>query len=149
MVFGFFGSGAGGVSHGANPANWGLSAGAQAWLVALIFVCTGLGVRSRELFSGLSNWKLHLFIQSISFLFGVFIAFALDYLWAGLGLPEHIRLGFLVLSALPTTITGCVILTTAAKGNVSAAVVNACLGNLLGCLLPLMVGTSQMGRRRK
>ena len=109
-------------------------------LVSLIFVCTGLAVRSRELFAGLSNWRLHVFIQGMSFLIGVLIALVLDHLWGLIGLLEHVRLGFLVLAALPTTITGCVILTTAAQGNVSAAVVNACLGNLLGVFItPLWI----------
>ena len=109
-------------------------------LVATIFFTTGLGIRSRELGAGLGNWPLHLFVQAVSFIVSVAIALCLDRLWALFALPPHVRLGFLVLAALPTTITGCVVLTTAAKGNVSGAVVNACLGNLLGVFItPLWI----------
>ena len=104
-------------------------------LVACIFLCSGLGIRSRELGASLRNYRLHLFVQGVSLVVTVLICWGLDSLWQVLGIDPALRLGLLVLGALPTTVTSCVALTAAARGNQGGALVNACVGNLLGVVV--------------
>jgi solute carrier family 10 (sodium/bile acid cotransporter), member 7 len=105
------------------------------FLVAGIFLCSGLCIRSRELGVSLRHYRLHLFVQGVSLMVTVLMCWALDSLWQVIGLDPSLRLGLLVLGALPTTVTSCVALTAAARGNQSGALVNACLGNLLGIVV--------------
>lgn len=116
-------------------------------LVATIFLCSGLSIRSRELGASLGHYRLHFFVQGVSLIVTVFICWGLDRLWQTLGLEPALRLGLLVLGALPTTVTSCVALTAAARGNQGGALVNACIGNLLGVVvtplwLMLMAGSA-------
>lgn len=109
----------------------GFSAG-TGLMIAGIFLCSGLGIQAKHLWRSCAQWRLHALIQGFSL--GVFPA----GLWLvspgleRLGISTHLSFGFLILAALPTTITSCVILTTAAGGNPATAVVNAALGNVLG-----------------
>jgi sodium/bile acid cotransporter 7 len=107
-------------------------------LVAAIFFFSGMGIRSHALLSGLGHWRLHLFIQVFSLLVTVMMCRGLDPVWERMGLDPSLRFGFLLLGALPTTVTSCVALTAAAGGNRVAAVVNASLGNLLGVFITPM-----------
>jgi sodium/bile acid cotransporter 7 len=77
-------------------------------------------------------------VQGVSLLLIPLMCWTLDGVWASLGLSPDLRAGLLVLGALPTTITSCVALTTAAGGNQGGAVVNASLGNLLGIVVTPM-----------
>jgi solute carrier family 10 (sodium/bile acid cotransporter), member 7 len=104
-------------------------------LVAMIFLCSGVGIRSSELGASLGNYRLHIFVQGVSLIGTVLICWSLDRLWQTMGLEPALRLGLLVLGALPTTVTSCVALTAAARGNQGGALVNACLGNLLGVIV--------------
>lgn len=48
--------------------------------------------------------------------------------------------GLVVLACLPTTVSMCVMMTTAMKGNASACVFNSTLGNFVGILVtPLTI----------
>ena len=47
-------------------------------------------------------------------------------------LPKSILDGLLILTCLPTTINMCIILTTAAGGNVASALCNAVISNVMG-----------------
>ena len=111
----------------------------QDWLkkgfIAAIFLGSGLALRSKELLRGLGHWRLHLFIQGFSLVITALMCWGLDQLWRSIGLDPGIRLGLLVLGALPTTVTSCVALTAAAGGNQAGALVNASLGNLLGVII--------------
>jgi sodium/bile acid cotransporter 7 len=104
-------------------------------LVAAIFFFSGLSIRSRELGAGIGNWRLHVFVQLVSLCITVLTCWGLDSLWQACGLDPALRLGLLVLGALPTTVTSCVALTAAAKGNQVGALVNACIGNLMGVIV--------------
>ena len=134
----------------------------QLVLVGCIFFITGLSIRTSEVVDGLHHWRLHSFIQVFSLGFTVATFWLGYYLWSGVLVPhvdffadfsDHIPpaliLGFMVLCALPTTITSSVVFTSQAQGNRSAALVNASLGNLLGIIItPLwfMLGTADYVR---
>jgi sodium/bile acid cotransporter 7 len=107
--------------------------------VALIFLIQGLTLPSTALRKGLSQWRLHLLVQSFTFLVFPVLGIVLDRL-AGGWLAPDLRLGFLYLAVLPSTITTSVILTGMAGGNTVGALFNAVLSSLLGVFVtPLWV----------
>jgi len=108
--------------------------------VALIFFLHGLTLSFVALKAGTLRWKLHLVVQSTTFV--LFPLIGLLALWlAGDRLSPELKLGIFYLCALPSTVSSSVALTAAAKGNVPAAVFNATLSSLLGVFLtPLWIG---------
>jgi sodium/bile acid cotransporter 7 len=110
-----------------------------------VFLLHGLGLSTSALRAGLARWRVHVLVQA--FTFGVFplIGLALRAV-AGGWLPPFLLLGFLYLCALPSTISSSVAMTSAARGNVPAAIFNATLSSLLGIvatplLMDLLAGT--------
>lgn len=107
--------------------------------IALVFFLHGVGIPREQIRSGLGQWRVHLAVQSFTF-----VLFPLLFLLARPGLelmlPPMLLLGFFYLCALPSTITSSVALTGAAGGNVPAAIFNATLSSLLGIFLtPLLI----------
>ncbi|MBI5062881.1 MAG: bile acid:sodium symporter [Desulfatitalea sp.] len=109
------------------------------WGVMLIFFFQGLTLSLTVLRSGVMQWRLHLFVQF--FVFGLIPLLALTLIALGRTLlPEALRLGFLLLAVLPTTIATNVAYTALTKGNVAGAVFNSTLSNLAGIFItPLWI----------
>lgn len=114
--------------------------------VAAAFLVSGMTLPLARLREASGQWRLHLFIQSFSFvLVPALVWLALPLLRLG-GASDVLTQGFIVLACLPTTIASCVIFTRAAGGNEAGALCNSVLGNLLGliitpALLLLLLGT--------
>ncbi|SFI57749.1 bile acid:sodium symporter family protein [Planctomicrobium piriforme] len=109
--------------------------------VALIFFLHGVALSFAALRSGMLLWKLHLVVQGCVFLLFPLIGLGL-YAATAHALPDDLRVGFLYLCALPSTVSSSVALTAAAHGNVPAAVFNATISSLLGVVLtPLWMST--------
>jgi sodium/bile acid cotransporter 7 len=107
--------------------------------VALIFFLHGLTLSFAALRAGALNWRLHVLIQSCTFLLFPLIGLALHLLLAG-RISAELMLGVFFLCALPSTVSSSVALTAAAKGNVAGAVFNATLSSLIGIVLtPLWI----------
>ncbi|HWL54614.1 MAG TPA: bile acid:sodium symporter family protein [Chthoniobacteraceae bacterium] len=108
--------------------------------VALIFLLHGMALSVERLRAGLFNWRLHLVIQSCTFL--LFPLMGVAFLWGSSGwFSQELQFGFFFLCALPSTVSSSVAMTAAARGNVAAAVFNATLSSVLGVFLtPLWVG---------
>jgi solute carrier family 10 (sodium/bile acid cotransporter), member 7 len=74
---------------------------------------------------GASNWRLHLIIQSFTFLLFPIVGLAFHeitrIIWPSE--PSALRDGFLYLCVLPSTVSTSVVLTTVARGNTPGAVV--------------------------
>ncbi len=120
----------GGVLHG----EWLTKVG-----VALIFFLYGLTLSFAALRTGALHWRLHLVVQGTTFLIFPLLGFALAAL-APAVLSADLRLGFVFLCVLPSTISSSVALTATAGGNVAAAVFNATLSSLIGVVLtPLWI----------
>jgi sodium/bile acid cotransporter 7 len=102
--------------------------------VALIFFIQGLSMNLAELRAGVAAWRLHLLVQG--FAFGVFplVGLTLDWL-VGRELPVDLRLGFLFLCVLPTTVSTAVVFTALAGGNTAGAIFNATLSNVAGVII--------------
>ncbi|WP_263322136.1 bile acid:sodium symporter [Endozoicomonas sp. Mp262] len=107
--------------------------------IALIFFLHGIGLSPEAIRRGVSNWKLHLFVQGTTF-----VAYPLLWLIFGPGfrviMPEALALGFCYLFVLPSTISSSVAMTSVARGNIPGAIFNASLSSLLGIVItPLLI----------
>jgi solute carrier family 10 (sodium/bile acid cotransporter), member 7 len=102
--------------------------------VAFIFLLQGLGLATSALREGAMRWRLHTATQL--FIFAGFPAavILLDAVGGRL-LPESLRLGFLFLAIVPTTVSACVVFTAAAGGNVAGAVFNSAFANVTGVVI--------------
>ncbi len=107
--------------------------------IATIFLLHGVGLEPSRLASAALQLRLHLFVQA--FTFGVFplLWWAGDAIAGGL-LPGELRLGFLFLCAVPSTVSSAGALAAVARGYVPGASGNASLSSVLGVVLtPLLV----------
>lgn len=109
--------------------------------ISLIFFFYGLKLSKEKIKAGLSNWKLHVLIQLSTFvIFPLCIIAFYPYSTTN----EHIHtiwLGFLLLGALPSTVSSSVVMVSMAKGNIPAAIFNASISGIIGILItPLWVG---------
>ncbi|QAA82796.1 bile acid:sodium symporter [Aequorivita sp. H23M31] len=107
--------------------------------ISFIFFFYGLNLSTEALKNGLRNWRLHVVVQSSTFiLFPLlilpFFPFVKDTSY------ELIWLGFLFMAALPSTVSSSVVMVSMAKGNLPAAIFNASISGILGILLtPLWI----------
>jgi sodium/bile acid cotransporter 7 len=110
--------------------------------IALILFVQGLAMAVERMRSGAGNWRLHLIIQSFTFLLFPIVGLAFHeitrIIWPSE--PSALRDGFLYLCVLPSTVSTSVVLTSVARGNTSGAIFNAALSNILGVMFtPLLV----------
>ena len=108
--------------------------------ISLIFFFYGLKLSPSNLKTGLKNWKLHLLIQSATFiLFPVIVL--LFYPTIARENSQTIWLSFFFLAALPSTVSSSVVMVSMAKGNIPAAIFNASISGLIGiAITPLWMG---------
>ena len=102
--------------------------------VAVVFLVQGITLPAQALKDGASQGRLHVGVQLFCFLVIPLVGLALDQIVGGMMAPD-LRLGFLFLCVLPSTIVMAVVLATVAGGNVAAAIFNAVLSNVLGVFL--------------
>lgn len=112
--------------------------------IALILFLQGVSLAFEKIKAGAGNWRLHVIVQSFTFL--VFPVVGILFHWIGPRLwpaePQAIRDGFLYLCVLPSTVSTSVVLTAVAQGNTPGALFNAALSNLLGVFAtPVLVQT--------
>lgn len=102
--------------------------------ISLIFFFYGLSLNPEVIKNGLKNWKLHLTVQSSTFLlfpllilpfFPLFKDTSYELLW----------LAFLFMAALPSTVSSSVVMVSMAKGNLPAAIFNASISGIIGIVL--------------
>lgn len=108
--------------------------------VSLIFLFYGLRLSVGKLKAGLANWKMHIIVQLMTFLFFPLLVLAARPLFIGTGF-ELLWLGIFFLAALPSTVSSSVVMVSIAKGNIPAAIFNASVSSLIGVVVtPLWVG---------
>jgi solute carrier family 10 (sodium/bile acid cotransporter), member 7 len=99
--------------------------------VTMVFFLSGLSLELSQLRSAVANWKLNCLVNAIIFCaWPICVGIPLSMI-----LPSVIGDGILILSCLPTTINMCLILTSAAGGNVAAALCTAVISNMLGIFI--------------
>ncbi|MFP4085005.1 MAG: bile acid:sodium symporter family protein [Desulfonatronovibrio sp.] len=107
--------------------------------VILIFFFQGLTLSLAILKKGVMQWRLHIFVQIFIFLIIPVMAIAMIFLTGDL-LSTELKLGFLFLGALPTTIATAIAYTAMTGGNVAGAVFNATIANIAGIFItPLWI----------
>lgn len=107
--------------------------------VALIFFLHGVALSFSAMRAGVLNWRLHVFVQTCTYLVFPVVGFALNAALGSSVAPE-LKLGLFFLCALPSTVSSSVAMTAAARGNVAGAVFNATLSSLIGIFLtPLWI----------
>jgi sodium/bile acid cotransporter 7 len=108
--------------------------------IAFIFFLHGAALSPQALRSGAAHWRLHLLVQSTTFILFPLMGGIVWLATAGI-MPDGLRLGFFYLCALSSTISSSIAMTALARGNVAVAVFNATLSGLIGMIAtPLLVG---------
>lgn len=108
--------------------------------VSLIFFFYGLRLSPEKLKAGLSNWPLHITVQSTTFLAFPLVVLGIFQLFAGAGY-EYLWLGAFYLAALPSTVSSSVVMVSIAGGNIAAAIFNASISSLIGVFItPVWMG---------
>jgi solute carrier family 10 (sodium/bile acid cotransporter), member 7 len=108
--------------------------------VILIFFFYGLKLDPEKLKRGMLNWKMHLAVQSTTFLFFPLLILPFYPLVKGTSL-ELFWLGMLFLAALPSTVSSSVVMVSIAGGNIPGAIFNASISGILGILItPFWMG---------
>ncbi|GAD90087.1 hypothetical protein VHA01S_032_00370 [Vibrio halioticoli NBRC 102217] len=107
--------------------------------IALVFFLHGLGLSPKAISDGVTNWKLHIYVQCATF-----VAYPLLWLVFGKGMlaymPAALAFGFCYLFVLPSTISSSVAMTSIGKGNLPGAIFNASLSSILGVFItPLLI----------
>jgi sodium/bile acid cotransporter 7 len=108
--------------------------------ISVIFFLYGLRLSIRQLLACLSNWKLHVIIQSVTFLI-----FPLSVLmfrkFFDQGDYEMLWLGAFFLASLPSTVSSAVVMVSLGGGNIPSAVFNASFSSIAGIVIsPLWMG---------
>ncbi len=118
------------------------------WGIAVIFLLYGLKLNLKEVVKDISNWKLHLLIQSGTFILFPLLVLMFYPLVKGSEYYE-IWLSIFFLAALPSTVSSSVVMVSIAKGNVTSAIFNASISGLIGIVMtPLLMSfflTSESG----
>ena len=108
--------------------------------VSLIFFFYGLRLSTEKIKLGLKNWKLHILVQSTTFLLFPLAVLTL-YPFIKNEEQEIIWLGLFFLAAVPSTVSSSVVMVSIGRGNIPAAIFNASISGILGIILtPLWMG---------
>lgn len=103
-------------------------------VIAIIFLISGLSIERRKLFLQFLNWRLHLAVQVVSFLF--IPALMLAVVHAILAGDKHghidraVLAGYIFTACIPTTIASNVVMTRSAGGDDAAALVEVLIANV-------------------
>lgn len=102
--------------------------------IALLFFFYGLKLSPEKLKDDLSNWRLHLLIQFITFL--VFPCLLLLFYPIFKGTDQQILwLAVFFLAALPSTVSSSVVMVSIAGGNIPSAIFNASISGVIGIIM--------------
>ncbi len=108
--------------------------------IALVFFLHGAALSMQNLRAGASNWRLHAFVQTSTYVLFPCIGWLILRLGHGY-LPDDMLLGMFYLCVLSSTISSSVAMTAMAGGNIPGAIFNATLSSLLGMVLtPILIG---------
>lgn len=109
------------------------------WGIAGIFLLYGLKLNLKEVLKDVSNWKLHLLIQSGTFVIFPLLALMFYPFFKDTNY-ENIWLSVFFLASLPSTVSSSVVMVSIAKGNVTSAIFNASISGIIGIVMtPLLM----------
>ncbi|KAJ3187251.1 hypothetical protein HK101_009415 [Irineochytrium annulatum] len=120
-----------GKKHGIIRSEYTVSYG----VVALIFIISGMSLKTAVLLRSLGAWRMHLVIQVISLGVTPAVGLAVGKLLGLTSFNQVLIKGLIIACATPTTISSNVLMTKQASGNEAGALTNAVIGNILGVLV--------------
>ncbi|KAI9246944.1 SBF-like CPA transporter family-domain-containing protein [Phascolomyces articulosus] len=111
-------------------AEWTIKWGA----VIVIFLISGLSLRTQTLAKTVLRVRLHMLVQIINLIMIPFFVFGLVLLFfhVHMNLNSLLLVGLVIAACTPTTVSSNVVMTKNAGGNEATALMNAALGNVLG-----------------
>lgn len=101
--------------------------------ISVIFFFYGVKLSPEKLKQGLSNWKLHLLVQSTTFLIFPLVVLLLYAFWGDEA--NLFWIGTFYLAALPSTVSSSVVMVSIAGGNLPAAIFNASISSMVGIFI--------------
>jgi sodium/bile acid cotransporter 7 len=102
----------------------------------LLFLISGLTLKTRELKDAILSWKYTGLIQLFNLGFFPVFGFAIvKLIQAVSNYNSKLLDGLIIMTAVPTTTNMCVVLTKNAKGNEAAALFNSTIGNMIGVFI--------------
>jgi len=110
--------------------------------IGLVFFLHGARLSRDAVIAGMTHWRLHLLVLSVTFVLFPLLGLGIAALPAAIT-PSALAPGIILLGCLPSTVQSSIGFTAIARGNVAAAVAAATASNLLGVLLtPLLVAAT-------
>lgn len=102
--------------------------------VIVIFLISGLSLRTQTLAKTVLRVRLHMLVQVINLIIIPFFVFGLVLLFLKLhmNISSLLLIGIVIAASTPTTVSSNVVMTKNANGNEATALMNAALGNVLG-----------------
>lgn len=108
--------------------------------ISLIFFFYGLRLSTEKIKLGLKNWKLHILVQSTTFLLFPLMVL-LFYPLIRNEQQEILWLGLFFMAVVPSTVSSSVVMVSMGRGNIPAAIFNASISGIIGIFLtPLWMG---------
>lgn len=101
--------------------------------ISVIFFFYGVKLSPEKLKQGLSNWKLHVLVQSTTFLIFPMVVLLLYAVWGDE--TNLFWIGTFYLAALPSTVSSSVVMVSIAGGNLPAAIFNASISSMVGIFI--------------
>ncbi|UJP64137.1 bile acid:sodium symporter family protein [Mongoliitalea daihaiensis] len=101
--------------------------------ISVIFFFYGVKLSPQKLKEGLRNWKLHVLIQTTTFLIFPIVILLLYQVFGND--ENYFWLGTFYLAALPSTVSSSVVMVSIAKGNLPAAIFNASISSMVGIFI--------------
>ena len=103
--------------------------------IILVFLFYGLKLNWRNVFKDLANWKMHVLIQSITFIVFPLLVLLL-YPIAKLNSNYFtLFIAMFYLACLPSTVSSSLVMVSIAKGNIPSAIFNASISGLIGIVV--------------
>lgn len=110
------------------------------YAIMLLFFFYGLRLSPEKLKNDLKNWRLHLTIQLLTFLFFPVVVLLFFPFFSG-GEYFTLWLAVFFLSVLPSTVSSSVVMVSIARGNIGGAIFNASISGIIGIVItPLWMG---------
>lgn len=107
----------------------------------IIFLISGLGVKTEEMKKASLFWRLNLFVHFFIYIYHPLLGAAVaNALKSTTNLSPKLLDGLIIALCLPTTISSAVVLTVCSNGNEAAAIINCTIANVLGIgLTPALI----------